>query len=69
MPRTTEMAIDPEGRDSSVEVTRDIELRVTRDPAAKRGVYRVQSRSSASKVNTTVRLISPGMAKIATARN
>jgi len=69
MPRTKEMAMHPEGRDASVEARNPVELRVTRDPAGKRGVFRVQSRTNASKVNTTVRIISPGMAKIATGRS
>lgn len=67
MPRTTETASHPEGRDI-VEMKGDVDLRVTRDPAAKRGVYRVQSRTSASNVNTTVRIISPRMARVATTR-
>jgi hypothetical protein len=69
MPGTDEMAIHPEGRDA-LKVEGEVALRVTRDPAAKRGVYRVQSRSNASSVvNTTVRIISPGMAKVATGRS
>lgn len=68
MPRTKEMAMH-EVRDASVGVRNPVELRVTRDPAGKHGVFRVQSRTSASKVNTTVRIISPSMAKIATGRN
>ena len=67
MPEAPRAAADSENQ-NSIEVGGKFELRVTRDPSAKRGVYRVQSRSTGGKVNTTVRVISPGMAKVATAR-
>jgi hypothetical protein len=67
MPEAQEMMIAIRSEEQTAKQSAG--LRITRDASAKRGVYRVQSASNAPhEVNTTVRIISSRMAKIATAR-